>query len=246
MVNAEERGPGWGLHFDAVDAHGTIVIVDQRDGARKLLVHDLERAQQRFTPASTFKIPHTLFALEAGVVRDEFEVFEWDGVERSFAGHNRDQDLRSAMRSSAVWVFQHFATAIGEQQAREYLEAIHYGNADPSSNDGDYWIYGRLGISAHEQIAFLEQLYRNRLPFAIKHQRLVKDLIVVEADRDWILRAKTGWSGQVGWWVGWVEWPNGPVFFALNIDTPNRMDDLPKREQIARAILHSIQALPAP
>ncbi len=36
----------------------------------------------------------------------------------------------------------------------------------------------------------------------------------------------------------------GPVFFALNIDTPNRMDDLFKREAIVRAILRSIEALP--
>lgn len=50
----------------------------------------------------------------------------------------------------------------------------------------------------------------------------------------------------MGWWAGWVEWPTGPVFFALNIDTPNRAGDLAKREQIARAILHSIDALPTP
>ncbi|MDF5750937.1 class D beta-lactamase, partial [Klebsiella quasipneumoniae] len=34
------------------------------------------------------------------------------------------------------------------------------------------------------------------------------------------------------------------VFFALNIDTPHRMDDLFKREAIVRAILGSIEALP--
>ena len=66
----------------------------------------------------------------------------------------------------------------------------------------------------------------------------------MEAGRNWILRAKTGWEGRMGWWVGWVEWPTGPVFFALNIDTPNRMDDLFKGEAIVRAILRSIEALP--
>ena len=30
-------------------------------------------AQKRFMPASTFKVPHALFALDAGV-RDEFQV----------------------------------------------------------------------------------------------------------------------------------------------------------------------------
>ena len=47
----------------------------------------------------------------------------------------------------------------------------------------------------------------------------------------------------MGWWVGWVGGRLAPVFFALNIDTPNRMDDLFK-EAIVRAILRSIEALP--
>ncbi|HPW31111.1 MAG TPA: class D beta-lactamase, partial [Rhodoferax sp.] len=33
------------------------------------------------------------------------------------------------------------------------------------------------------------------------------------------------------------------VFFALNIDTPRRLEDLPKREQIARAVLQSLGLL---
>jgi beta-lactamase class D len=82
------------------------------------------------------------------------------------------------------------------------------------------------------------------LPFKVEHQRLVKDIMINRAERDWILRAKTGWEGRYGWWVGWVEHPTGAVFFALNIDTPNRMDDLYKREAIARAVLRSIGALP--
>jgi beta-lactamase class D OXA-2 len=148
------------------------------------------------------------------------------------------------MRNSAVWVFSLFAREIGEDRARRYLKEINYGNADPSVTEGHYWVEGNLKISAHEQISFLQDLYRNLLPFQIEHQRLVKDIMINEAGRDWILRAKTGWEGRWGWWVGWVEWPSGPVFFALNIDTPNRLDDLYKREAITRAILRSIEALP--
>ena len=234
----------WEKYFSEFNAKGTIVVSDERANVRSTSVYDEARAQQRYSPASTFKIPHTLFALDAGAVRDEFQTFQWDGVKRSFAGHNQDQDLRSSMRNSTVWVYQLFAKEIGEDKARSYLKKINYGNADPTTKSGDYWIDGNLSISAYEQIAFLKSLYRNELPFKVEHQRLVKDIMVVEAKRDWILRAKTGWQGQMGWWVGWVEWPTGPVFFALNIDTPNRMADLHKREAIVRAILQSIQALP--
>ncbi|MGF1569901.1 MAG: class D beta-lactamase [Nodosilinea sp.] len=234
----------WGRFFEDFEAQGTIVISDQRDHTQSVWVYDQERANSRYSPASTFKIPHSLFALDAGVVRDEFQVFEWDGVERDFAPHNQDQDLRSAMRNSAVWVYEIFANEIGEAKAREYLTQIDYGNANPSTSEGAYWIDGALAISAQEQIYFLQKLYQNELPFRVEHQRLVKDIMIVEANCDWILRAKTGWAGRWGWWVGWVEWPTGPVFFALNIDTPNRLDDLHKREGITRAILQSIDALP--
>lgn len=234
----------WGKIYNQFDAKGTIVVADERKATRSISVYDEDRAKKRYSPASTFKIPHTLFALDAGAVRDEFQVFKWDGVARSFAAHNQDQDLRAAMRNSAVWVYELFAKEIGEAKARGYLEKLNYGNADPSATHGNYWIDGNLAISAYEQIAFLKRLYGNELPFRVEHQRLVKDIMIVEAGRDWILRAKTGWEGRMGWWVGWVEWPTGPVFFALNIDTPNGMADLQKREAITRAILRSIEALP--
>lgn len=236
--------PDWKTHFDNANASGTIVVVDERASSRASFVYDAVRANTRYSPASTFKIPHTLFALQHGAVRDEFQVFPWDGVQRTFSGHNQDQDLRSAMRLSALWVYQGFARQIGERQARAYLRSAGYGNADPTTPRGDYWVDGNLRISAQEQVAFLQKLHRNRLPFAVEHQRLVKDLLVVQADHDWILRAKTGWEGRYGWWVGWVEWPEGPVFFALNIDTPKRMEDLAKRQIITKAVLRSIQALP--
>ena len=68
--------------------------------------------------------------------------------------------------------------------------------------------------------------------------------MVNEASGNWILRAKTGWTGSIGWWVGWVEHPNGAVFFAMNIDTPHRMGDVAKRQIITRQVLRSMAALP--
>ena len=49
-----------------------------------MLAYDVERAQKRL-PASTFKVPHALFALDAGAVRDEFQD-SVDGVKRDFDG----------------------------------------------------------------------------------------------------------------------------------------------------------------
>ena len=241
----------WAATFDQAGVAGTIAVLDLRQGEARRLVHDVERAQRRFSPAPTFKVPHALFALDAGVVRDEFQVFEWDGENRWLDAWNRDQDLRSSMRNSVVWVYQKFAREIGEEREREYLQKIDYGNADPSGGIDRFWFEGDLKISAIEQVEFLRRLYYNKLPFAVEHQRLVMDLMINEAanewTREWILRAKTGWSVSsepgIGWWVGWVEWPEGPVFFALNIDMPDGIDDTAKRKSITRDVLRSISAL---
>ncbi|SDL20920.1 beta-lactamase class D/beta-lactamase class D OXA-2 [Franzmannia pantelleriensis] len=245
MADTWQERDDWAALFQEHDAEGTLLVVDQRQDVQAAWVHDAERARQRFVPASTFKVPHTLFALDAGVADDEFQVFDWDGIERGFPAWNADQDLRSGMRNSTVWLFQYFARELGEESERRYLEAINYGNAEIGDDLENFWLEpGNLEVSAEEQVDFLQRLYRNELPFDEADQRLVKDLMIGEAGRDWILRAKTGWSGEYGWWTGWVEWPSGPVFFALNIDTPNRMEDIPKREAIVREALRGLEALP--
>lgn len=160
------------------------------------------------------------------------------------------------MRYSVIWVYRQLAAAIDSAQAEHYLQQLQYGNARVDTDFGGYWIDGKLTISAVEQISFLKQLYANALPFKAAHQQLVKDLIVIEQGENWLLRAKTGWQGSYGWWIGWVELPTGLVFFALNIDTPNRLADLPKHqhalskqqqinERSARPVINSFSGLGA-
>src|SRR5882672_11274171 len=55
---------------------------------------------ERLTPASTFKIPHALAALDAGVVSGPDHVFKWDGVPCAYESWRRDHTLASAMRNS--------------------------------------------------------------------------------------------------------------------------------------------------
>lgn len=234
----------WSRFFSEADAQGSIVVLDARDKSETTHVYNVLRAERSYSPASTFKIPHSLFALDAEVLHDEFQAIPWDGVKRPTAAWNEDQNLRSAMRNSTVWVYERFAKELGDEREIAYMQKIGYGNA-VATGEKPFWVEGDLAISSFEQIAFLQRLYRNQLPFQVEHQRLVKDVMVNEAGPNWILRAKTGWTGKIGWWVGWVEWPSGPVFFALNIDTPNRLGDLAKRQSITRNVLRSINALPA-
>ena len=72
-----------------------------------IIASDKDRSGQAFLPASTFKIPNSLIALETGVVGDpDKDVFKWDGVKRSIEAWNQDHTLRSAIAASVVPVYQ--------------------------------------------------------------------------------------------------------------------------------------------
>ena len=108
------------------------------------------------------------------------------------------------MRHSALWVYEKFAKAIGEEKARSYLSRISYGNMDPSTKGGAYWVDGKLAISAEEQVVFLKSYIKMIFRLSLEHQRLLKDVMIVEAEKDWILRAKTGWEGRHWYLLGRV------------------------------------------
>ena len=71
LAQAPQERPDWKLFFSDQAVDGTIVIADERSGEMLALRWN---AQKRFMPGIDFKVPHALFALDAGAVRDEFQV----------------------------------------------------------------------------------------------------------------------------------------------------------------------------
>lgn len=161
------------LRISQPDLHRCVVIVDQKAGTTWR--SDATACATRLSPASTFKIPHALVALETGVVAPD-TVEKWDGVQYpDYAKWNRDQTVTSAMRPSVVWFFQRIAPRIGAARMHEWLQRLHYGNASTAGDVTLYWINGTLQISPSEQAAFLHDLYGGRLPIAPDRVRLIRD-----------------------------------------------------------------------
>ena len=79
---------------------GAIVLSDI--SGLKTYISNEHRASKAFIPASTFKIPNTLMALDKGVVT-EMDLIKWDGKKREIEEWNRDQTLETAFKSSCVW-----------------------------------------------------------------------------------------------------------------------------------------------
>ncbi|GAB5519110.1 MAG: OXA-48 family carbapenem-hydrolyzing class D beta-lactamase OXA-54 [Rhodothermales bacterium] len=238
----EER-TDFAQHFEEHGVTGTFALYDP--STNRMFVHDAVRAEQRFIPASTYKIPNSLIALETGVVEDTTTVLPWDGQARSFDAWNRDHTLATAFEFSTVWFYQEVARRIGAARMQQALEEADYGNANIGGGIDLFWLTGDLRISAFEQIAFLQQLHEEQLPFAERTQHLVKGIMVEERGTGYVLRGKTGWatgSHNVGWYVGYVVKNDQPHYFALNIDM-TEMAQAPARREIAKAILRNLGLL---
>lgn len=238
--------PEWKKAFDARHVQGTFVLYEP--AAHRYSVLDEKRARHGYLPASTFKIPNALIGLEVGSIRDENEVFRWDGRPKPRKAWERDHTLASGMAESVVWMFQEVAKRTGKARMREWIERLDYGNEDIAGGIELFWLQGALRISAFQQVDFLRRLEEGRLPVGARSRRLVRDAMLFEKAGDYSIYAKTGSTGPVKepaqWWVGWVERQGRPVaYFAMNL-TPAKDTKFEDRFAIAREILRAAGALP--
>jgi len=217
------------------------LIVANTDG-QVVHVYNESRSITRFSPASTFKIPNTLIALESNIVESKDTVFRWDGEDRGLQQWNSDQTLESALKVSCVWCYQEIARKVGSKKYEAVLAQIDYGNHSTGSHVDLFWLNGDLRISAAEQIDFLRRLYNDELPFRREHVDVLKDIMQVETNAEYSLYAKSGWATttpQVGWYVGFVETSAGTWLFAMNMQVD-------KRAQVGlrkKLTIESLQAL---
>jgi beta-lactamase class D len=140
-----------------------------------------EACRTRLTPASTFKVPHALAALDAGAIKSPDERLTYDGKGDWPESAKRDHTLASAVRHSVLWYFQRVAERLGPEREAQYLRRLAYGNMDASSGLTTFWIGGSLQISPEEQQAFWVNLYQNKLPIAPAAVAAVKEMLVQPA-----------------------------------------------------------------
>jgi beta-lactamase class D len=190
-----------------------------------IIASDKVRSGEGKLPASTFKIPNSVIALETGVVEDpDKDVFKWDGVTRSIEPWNKDHTLRSAIAVSAVPVYQEIARRIGAERMQKYVDLFDYGNRDIGGGIDQFWLTGNLRIDPMQQIDFVDRLRRGVLPVSKRSQELTRDILPVTKVGDATIRAKSGLLGaeqgkpSLGWMVGWAEKGSSTTVFAMNMD----------------------------
>jgi beta-lactamase class D len=236
---------------------GECVVVAPVDGPD--MVHGGDECRRRTLPASTFKIPHALIALQTKVVTPD-SVIAWDGTTREYTAWNQDQTLESSLRTSAVWVFQRFAAAIGRDREREHLRAFRYGSATFETGVTEFWLNGDLQISPIEQVAFLRRMFSYDLPVDRAHVDTVKADVtmprgtlqnasgvhefVLRWPADTIVRLKTGNGAvkgeRVSWLVGQLETGGRQYVFASRARSSTRPLDSTAGADLALRVLNAI------
>lgn len=228
----------WEKYFTKYKAEGTFMLFSNSQGTFQ--VYNLDRAKDRFVPASTFKIFNALVGLETGVIKDTNMVLPWDGVHRE-EPWDRDMAMGQAFRVSNVPYFQEVARRIGKPVMQAWLDSVKYGNMKISRID-TFWLDNSLQISPDEELGFVKKLYFDQLPFHKTTMKHVREVMLMEKTPKYELAYKSGWgitgSKQIGWIVGWIEENRHPAFFVLNIESEDKNFDMVKvRMDILKSIL---------
>jgi beta-lactamase class D len=240
--------------FVAVEGPGTFVLVNDNTG--ELRIHNLERAGQRFLPASTFKIANTIIALETGVADGPDFTLSRDSTlapvkpfwPRSWK--QPEHTLRTAFRNSVYWYYQEIARRVGPSRMQHYLQQLRYGNESISPQADNFWLNGDLRISPMEQVEFLRKFYHELLGVTEETTEVVKAFMILEEEERYTLRGKTGTvavtsTRELGWLVGYLERNDNVYFYALNMEGERVWEEWPprKRQQLVLAILRQLGAL---
>ena len=199
---------------------GSILIFDETE--MTFLSNNYEWAQKGRLPASTFKIPNSIIALESGIVQDESHMFPWDSVKRGIANWNQDLNFKQVFQYSCVPCYQKIARSVGPEKMIKQLKLLDYpGMLIDSSNIDNFWLDGDSRISMFEQIEFVRKLNRRELTLSEKTWMVMRNLLLMHETENYSFYGKTGWAirgeNNNGWLVGFVETDTSIYYYATNL-----------------------------
>jgi beta-lactamase class D len=213
--------------IDSSGVNGSILIFDFENN--EFFSNDFVLAKTGHLPASTFKIPNSIIALETNVVVDDSTLFLWDGKQRRLSIWDKDMIFKEAFQISCVPCYQEIARKIGVKRMSEYLSKFDYGNMFVDSSNIDlFWLEGKSTINSFQQIEFLRKFYFSELSISVRTENIMKKIMLKDSTQNYILRGKTGWSvrqgNNNGWFVGYIEKQNKVYFFATNVEPESNFD----------------------
>lgn len=248
--------------------HECVVIEELGGGSPEAAapyVSDPEECAVATAPASTFKLPHALIALETGVVADPLAKAPWDGEERAFPVWNQAHSLDSAIKSSVVWFYQRTASLIGRERMAAWLKKLDYAADSFEGELTTFWLNGDLAVTPQEQVRFLRRLATHQVPAERRNVDAVRSAYLMPPGKltnaagthdftlavpgPLVVRAKTGnttaGGENVSWLVGEVESGGRRYVFASRVRSREKLPGTAGAELARRALEARLEPAPA-
>jgi beta-lactamase class D len=209
--------------LEAAQASASDCFILAKPGAAPM-VSDKAECARPTAPASTFKIPHALVALQTGVITLETKIDS--PATTTVASWRGAHTVDSAIKWSVLPFFVRTAELIGPARMVATLEAMGYTRDTFDASVPQFWITGDLVVTPLEQLGFLKRFFAGTLPVAPEHVAVVRRAMTMPEGQitnasgahrfalAWppgaIVRAKAGNTRvageRVSWLVGAVEW----------------------------------------
>lgn len=225
-------------NFEQANTEG--VLLFQQNNQTVITGNQVNRVDQSFIPASTFKILNALIALEHQKTNPN-EIFKWDGQARAYEHWQKDMTMVEAIQLSTVPVYQEIAKRIGSELMQAELKHVHYGNEKMGNTIDRFWLDGPLEITPRQSLDLISKLSTNTLPFKPEVQQAVKEMLLIESHANYKLYGKTGWGTaqpyDVGWLVGWIETSKGELIpYVLNMQMKDGMNPNIRKELVIKSL----------
>lgn len=93
--------------IDSANVSGSVLVYNPQNDT--YYSNDFTRCDSGYLPASTFKIPNSIIALETGIVGNDSTLFKWNGEKRRLPVWEQDLTFADAFRVSCVPCYQEIA-----------------------------------------------------------------------------------------------------------------------------------------
>ena len=161
-INKIEK-PEFGIILDSFKIEGSILIFDNNDST--YYSNNFDWAKEGYLPASTFKIPNSIIAIETGIIENDTTIIKWNGEKRRLKIWEKDLTFKEAFQVSCVPCYQEIAEKIGLERMKYYLNKFEYKEMIfDSLTLNKFWLEGNSKISQLGQIEFLRRFYFSKLP----------------------------------------------------------------------------------
>ncbi len=222
----------WSAFFEGLN--GSAVLYDPAENQYQ--IYNLEEAQTRRSPCSTFKIISSAIGLEDGIIQPDDSVRHWSGESFWNEEWNRDIGFEDAFRTSCVWYFRQVIDEIGTERMQRELSELKYGNCDISDWEGTlntnsdnraltgFWIESSLLISPKEQTEVMERIFGDDSEYSQETQEQLKKVMLVE-DQDAAELSIYGKTGQGAtaeatvdaWFTGFADMEGKRLYFCVHL-----------------------------